>query len=265
VFTKDEIKTLKLYLSSLTARRAHTLYHNITEAKNEYIFANMEPDAVVKFCESTFGVHFVTVKDKDINNLFTRLLKIFPLPSEYYILKMSNVITFMNKHNWDVKPEDFIFSDEKVLYYETPGPKGSSKKTILGFPLLSFQAVYFIREIKDCYDKINTDENDTYKFKPVDEKALDSGIITTEYTPEEYGIESNLKSFNVLLVDGAETVSVKEFIKKQKGNFNRFDIVTWVNGDCIEYGSFYDDDHITVKSTRPHTRIYLKPRRKRKK
>jgi len=251
IFTKAELAILKLYLSSLTARRALFLFRGIIGKDNEYILSNLDPEKFVKYCDSSFGIHILTIKNEETNTILRKFISWINIPDIPYLVKTTVILSLFNKYKNNIKDIELILDPSGVLYVEI-----ENKKTILASPIHLFQAT---RCVYDLYNQYSIERaNIAYIKIPIDKTKLDDGVITAKIKIDNYNIVSTkYRDFYIPLVDGVETISVKEYLAKNKKVEYTYELLTWLQDGCIEYYSFYEDTNIVLRSTRPNSRIYI--------
>jgi len=257
---KPFLELCKRSFASLTSRKAPFLYLNIVENNDTFILGNLKPEDFVKYCDATFGVHFLKFKNNEdmveIKKLFTYFNLLNKGP---YVVNITKIISLLNAYKGDYTEIHFTCDENGIICLD------DESKTILAYPIVIYQAIRLLQMLYEqygndtictftnCIDKdINIDNISKNRFHSKDYVDKDNKAVF-DTTNKQY-------EFNIGLIDGVDIVSVKDFLKKTISTYI-CKLRTWVRDKCIEYCTVYEDESISVLSIRPHTHIYIKIRK----
>lgn len=262
---KRFFNSVKLHLNSLTAKRCGFMYVGVADNKNEYILSNMEPETYIKFCDATFCIHILKIKDDQIAKDTRQLLSMLKIPTNTpFVVKIPPTMTILNKLKGNLADFEVTVDENRIIYYYD---KEKDKKIVLGYPMVIFQSIRIIYDFYKMYGKMKTDDMGVKVIeKDIIKESLDGGVIRAEFEIDPYFDTCDQTgcteaAFSIVLVDGAETISNKEYIKKIKHDFN-YKLITWLKDQTIEYGTYFRDKNVELRSSRPHTRIYIRKDKK---
>lgn len=297
--TKQFLKTLKLYFSSLTARGAKYLFLNVAGLKNSFVITNGDYELLTSYVPVTLSIHIIEFKNSLFYEQFLRFLNLET--TQPYVIRMNMFLKVINKGNiedmstiYDEKHYLKITTNDSVIeddddpdsedYYtddiddddtteDCPWVDTSKWVTvtfdsaaICGQPV---ENVHALTVLENTIDKILTYPN----IKKTEERpyAVIEVTAPVEYHTANYfrqkvslqefktkeGLEyypEKMHDLYVLLMDGFDVPSMKEFLKKTKKQV--IELLLWANvGGTIQHMALYEDDEISIKSMRPFSEI----------
>lgn len=254
LLTKEFVNDLKLYLSAVSSRRCGWMYLNLTDDKSEYILSNMEPHDYIKFCEATFCMHFIKIHDAVLQKSIVKLFKFFKVPKDDpYVLKFSQIITILNKNKNDLSNIRIELDSNRILCQVLE----DGTKVILGYPMVIFLSIVMMLNFYKQYSKLDLSEEIKKISMDIPKEYLDKGVLRIPLDLKNYFGSDKSHEFFINLVDGAETISNKQFINKLKKDYT-YKLISWFDNKSVEYLTQFNDDRVSVISVRPFTRVYFK-------
>jgi len=272
-------KEIKLYLSSLSARGSKYMYFNVGERENTLVLSNGNYELLVAYIPVTLTFHLVTFK----NDFYTKLLNVLNIPKNTpYILRVDLFLkairqftieelrceydSFLNMriYSGDILLEEKLnedSSDENTSSedieegYEEEKITTFAKEDICGMVIDDLPVLTKLKEDIDYINSIDTNELSNMSFytkerikDPIDYFYLNWFRPCTIQLPGKEDIYH-------LLIDGVDTVSLKEFIRKNYPD-TVIDMHIWSKyGSSVKYMATYEDENILVKTVRPYREI----------
>lgn len=272
-------KDIKLYLSSLSARGSKYMYFNVGEKEDTIVLSNGNYELITAYIPVSLTFHVVTFK----NGFYKKLIDILNIPKDTpYILRVDLFLkairsftieelrceydSFLNmrlysgdtlleeKIDNDSSSEDTSF-EEKEEMDEEDKITTFSKEDICGMVINDLPVLIKLEEDIAYINSIDTSELDKMFFY-TKERIKDpiEYFYLNWYRPCVVQLPDR-EEFSHLLIDGIDTVSIKEFIKKYHPNAI-IDMHIWSKyGSSVKYMATYEDDDVLVKTVRPYREI----------
>ena len=272
-------KEIKLYLSSLSARGSKYMYFNVGEPDNTIVLSNGNYDLLVAYVPVTLTFHLVTFK----NDFYTRLLNVLRIPEKVpYILRVDlflkairqftieelhceyDSLMNMRLYSGDTLLEEKIteetsdgtssdedeeddFEEEKLITFD--------KADICGMVINDLPVLVKLQEDIAYINSLDIKElmNMSFYTKEIIKDPIEY-FYSNWYRPCIIQLPDT-EEFCHLLIDGIDTVSLKEFIRKNYPEAT-IDMHIWSkHGSSVKYMATYEDENILVKTVRPYRDI----------
>lgn len=241
---KELIKILKLYFSSLFARK---LKFAITTDQEYLIYTNFTKDDMrLEHFHPDHVVHFCFFKNKTLrDNIFNALS--FLKQSNYFINTV-DMLKFLNKCKYECN----ILNDE---FHNVILDDGENKIVIANLISDYFLKFYYklyldIQDAKKCEE---------YQILDLDYTKIDKSKVTpiTIYDKKLDAL-STIKKITIPCIDGFSFVSVNEYYKKVKYQ-GKYTIHSFYNNRSFFKVFFqFENDDINVYSYRPFMLYFAK-------
>ena len=282
--TKSNVKksnngiSLKSIFSSLTCRRARYEYVLIgnKEIKDTIILSNSDIDILTSYNNNKLCFHIVTFKSLEAKNIYEKeYLQINDFDgcleknASLYCRHPVEYLSFLKKKETTpltIKTDKFYNMTSSSFY----DPKKEKDVVIeLGNIVDNYYATIIIEHLYASYGKQNIYEDKPHQIINIDINTLlqstNSAIYTYKLNIHNFinkdttrnNLFDNYQEYITLfLFDGIDVVSLREYVKKLKISYT-LQLIAWVENEYIKYMMYFEDDHISVKTFRPH--IYIFP------
>ncbi len=291
--SKEFVKELKIYFSSLSARGAKYLFLNVAGIPRSFVITNGDYELLTGYVPVLLGIHLVTFKESNFYESFLDFLN-FKIDKPYIIRisQLTKAFKDNGAHELDViydqyqnmqvivnsriltgddkDVEDVIDdsqTEEVVDLEENPFVDNSKFETI------TFKSADICGQLVDNYHALGVLEDVVIDMN--DKKAfLEQENVPhyeTSITPDEEIVHSNYYRISIeldklsissahtdvytILIDGLDVPSLKEFVRKREQQ-NVTMLIWRPTSGSIQHMATYDDSQISVKSTRPFLAIF---------
>lgn len=287
------IDKLKLYLSALSARLNNYIYFNVPGLENSIIISNGDYALLTIYSSSSLSLHLLSFKDSSLidkikstlkipnipycikSNFIRKAIKDFNLEDYDFIFGKNNELILKNTITNDIlsvevkkkgDSEEDSTSDDNADNMDDENNCLSNteieKDKLCGFCISDVYALKILEEEGKNLEKYNEEYflnlNRKYlvnQYNPSNIKPYLTNIYKTEKITSDM-LDLKIPDMNdcyVLFIDGQDIVSIKEFMKKTKGECKQY---IWSdNGTTIKNMAIYEDEELIVKSCRPFNEI----------
>lgn len=253
------------YLYSMHCRKSKLLICNIFKDRNRYVFSNVELNELTKYCQGAVSFHYAEFKDTRTHNTIKKILDVFNFSQDQpYCVNITKYIALLRKVKFDLSAIAIEESDGVYFVELAPEDKenGKARKIeILAYPLYNYQAIMLMSNFLNYHmePKKGMLSHSVTEFEQ-NKDNFELVLDVSKYVDDEGKSifkKTLFKSYKLNLINGVETVSVKDFVTKNKEDFTHT-INTWVQDGHIDYNSVYDDGNVNILSVRPYVKIYVK-------
>lgn len=292
------IETCKILFSSLSARICRYLYLNVPNYEDYLILSNAPPDVIAEYEPSQCTIYIVSVHPVFLV-ILRSILNIVDLETTC-VFKTSFVLSILTKN----KPESFQFKydlntglikcftypdDEPILIKEpkevtdeesdsliTDDDKintdiftlpilkdDSVAGTILNIPYVLLCLSDTLKSIEDKLESVLSDDVPSTEIKYV--TSPDIKYLHANWYKLPYPIKDTNKHQAILLVDGLDSPSIKELIRKfylkkplfKDTSFKQY--LFYISSDVVQAISLTLMDDIEVITMRPFNKTIILP------
>lgn len=266
------VKMSKKYFSSLNARSAKYAVFNLNnEYKNKIVMMSSKSkstfdDYLYQYMPGDLNIQIVEFKNDDLDIIKERLC----IPDELCVLiNLSAVLKYINiacKHeDTSVLPMKIARTDNNDIYLKVTDPKiDQTYIERIGFVNQNWRVVVILQNLTNHMVNMNNPTcvvRDTVTYDSLipytDQNLIVYPISTNRYKDSDgkqifdYVIDEH--KTRLYLIDGKDTISIKEYLKKLKKEY-KFEIISFVclPDRCIFYQTRYEDDENIIISSRPY-------------
>lgn len=270
------VKMCKKYFSSLNSRSAKYAVFNLNEEyKNKLVMMSSKnkstfDDYLYQYMPGDLNIQIVEFKNDDLTIIKERLC----ISDDYCVLiNLSAVLKYINiacRHeDTSVLPMKLARTDNNDIYLKVVDPK--TEQTYIervGFTNQNWRVVVILQALTNLMVNKNNPTcvvSDTVTYNSlipyIDQNLIVYPILTNRYKDSDgkpifdYVIDEH--TTKLYLIDGKDTISVKEYLKKLKKEYT-LEIISFVclPDKCIFYQTRYEDDENIVISSRPYVSAF---------
>lgn len=306
--TKEFVKQMKLYFSSLSARGAKYLFLNIPGFENKFILSNGDYEMITAYAPVILSFHIITFKDASFYTQFLQFMN-FTLDCPY-VIRISQILKALKDNKFEEL--DVVYDDhskmkiiliDKVIESdensEDESESGESEESEEGSPASSetededlpfkdtskyvvvtfasadvcgqpIDNLYAMSIMEDCLREIYQ-VPESVKSASVPHYFYDLDIEIPYFHGNYFRFKLNLPELfksltkedldfpanvHMVIIDGMDVPSVKEFVKKQPEAKTRF-LVWSTNEKTIRHLALYEDPVIDILSVRPFHQMVI--------
>lgn len=296
--SKDFVKELRVYFSSLSVRGAKYLFLNIGNIPNSFILTNGDYEMLTGYVPVMTSIHLVEFTNPEFYNQFIEFLN-FDITKPYIIRIAQLLKAFKDNgaHELDVVYDQFsnmkVIVNSRVLTgdeYEVPEkdsdeieePEESIEDNPFvdnsKFETLTFKSADICGQIVDNFHALHVLENVVLEMRGKKEYLIQENTPHKEVdlSPELPVVHSNYYRIKLdiddllqkethdvysILMDGLDIPSLREFVGKRDNK--KLTLLIWCTPmGSIQHMAMYNDSKISVKSTRPFLAIFPIPKEK---
>lgn len=262
----------KKYFSSLTARQSRFCVLNLFNSKYKVVMISAKKkltfeEYLLQYAASDMGLQYIEFKHTTVIDLIFEKLQ---LPTDRaVVLNVSILLKYINAAVKDKNIEQLLFATNGTAYglkyndvevhygYDYSDHRTIMKLKLLTDTLLELNAVNYIHKqihLIQCIENTN-------------ELVVTGNVISLPISIEQFTVPDGLSianfkrykpNFYLIMFDGKDTISVKEYVKKVTTKYD-YKIISWIEPTTEYVRSIvhYEDDELLAISTRPHNCIYF--------
>lgn len=296
--SRDFVKELRVYFSSLSARGAKYLFLNVGNIPNSFVITNGDYEMLTGYVPVMTSIHLVTFLDPTFYNQFLEFLNL--KIDKPYIIRISQLLKAFKDngaHELDVVYDQFnnmkVVVNSRVLTgdeHEVPNTESDESEEVeesiednpfkdnSKFETITFKSADICGQVVDNFHALHVledvvlDMNQKKTFliqentphKEID-LSPDLAVVHSNYYRIRLDIDDliNKETHEVysILMDGLDIPSLREFVGKR--DHKKLTLLVWCTPmGSIQHMAMYNDSTLSVKSTRPFLAIFPIPKEK---
>lgn len=262
----------KKYFSSLTARQSRFCVFNLFDSKYKVVMLSARKkltfeEYLLQYAASDMGLQYIEFKYTAVIDLMYEKLC---LPADRpIVLNMSILLRYLNMAVKNKNMNQLLFATNGTAY----GLKYMDEEVHYGYDYTDHRTIVKLKLLTDALLELNSIDlisKQIHLIQTIEDTTdltVTGNVISLPVSIEQFTVPNGLSidnfnrykpNFYLIMFDGKDTVSLKEYIKKVTTDYT-YKIISWIEPKTEYVRSIvhYEDTELMAISTRPNNCIYF--------